>query len=95
MMLKGIPLKKRQARYRCVAALVDGKHIIDILSGSVEGIIAMHAKGNNGFGYDPLFLIPKYKKTFGELGSEIKSKISHRAKALKKIKKVLETYLEK
>lgn len=94
--LRGVPLKKRQARYRCYAALVDGnpacpreKHIIDVVNGSCPGIIALRARGKNGFGYDPLFFLPKYNKTFGELDPAIKSKISHRAKALAKVKKTL------
>jgi len=91
--LKKVPLKKRQARYRCCAALVDGDKIIDVVQGRCEGLIAMKSKGTNGFGYDPLFFSPRYGKTFGELSLEVKSKISHRAKALKKIKKILEKYL--
>lgn len=93
--LKKIPLKKRQARYRCSAALVDGRKIIDVVQGRCEGFIALRSQGNNGFGYDPLFLIPRYGKTFGELPLDVKAKISHRAKALKKIKKVLEKYLKR
>jgi len=92
--LKNVPLKKRQARYRCSAALVDGKKIIDVVSGSCDGIIINRSRGHNGFGYDPLFLIPQYDKTFGELDSAIKSKISHRARALKKVKTVLKKYLK-
>ena len=91
--LKDMPLKKRQACYRCAAALVDDKKIIDVVSGSCQGIITEKSRGENGFGYDPLFLVPKYNKTFGELDGSIKAKMSHRAKALKKIKKVLLKYL--
>lgn len=90
--LKNVPMKKRQARYRCFAALVDGKKIVDIASGSCGGSITTRAKGKNGFGYDPYFLIPRYGKTFGELPPEVKAKISHRARALKKIKKILQRY---
>ena len=82
--LKGVPLKKRQARYRCCAALVDREKIIEVVSGRCEGLMALRLKGKHGFGYDPLFLIPAYGKTFGELGLDIKAKMSHRAKALKK-----------
>ena len=91
--LKGVPFKKRQARYHCYAALVDGKKIIDVVQGSCQGVITLRSRGKNGFGYDPLFLIPRYNKTFGELDGRIKAKMSHRAKALRKIKKVLEKYL--
>ena len=89
-MLKGIALKKRQARYRCFAALADENGVVGVVSGSCEGLIATKAKGKNGFGYDPYFLIPRYGKTFGELPPEVKAKMSHRAKALKKIRKLLE-----
>ena len=92
-LLKSVPLRKRQARYRCCVALVDGKRIIDVVSGSCLGLIALKLKGKNGFGYDPLFLIPRFGKTFGELPSEVKSKISHRARALKKFKGVLKAHL--
>jgi len=98
-LLRGVPLKKRQARYRCFAALVDGKPacrtgrgVIDVVNGSCAGFIAPKGKGSNGFGYDPLFFIPRYNKTFGELAPAIKAKISHRARALRKVEKVLKKY---
>ena len=90
--LRGVPLKERQARYRCFAALVDGKRVIDVASGSCDGLIALKGKGGNGIGYDPLFFLPRYNKTFGELDHAIKAKVSHRAKALAKIKKVLKDH---
>lgn len=93
--LKNVPLAKRQARYQCFAALVDKKSILDVVSGQCSGVITDHARGTNGFGYDPYFLIKRYGKTFGELDPAIKAKISHRARALKKVKKVLEGYLRK
>jgi non-canonical purine NTP pyrophosphatase (RdgB/HAM1 family) len=92
-LLKGRPLPKRQARYHCSAALVDQNGIIDVVSGKCPGLIALKPSGQNGFGYDPLFYIPKYKKTFGDLPPEIKASMSHRAKALKKIKVSLKKYL--
>ena len=93
--LKGVPMNKRQARYRCCAALTDEKGIVDVVSGSCSGMIALQPKGTNGFGYDPLFLIPRFNKTFGELNPSIKSKMSHRAHALKKFKHVIEKYLSR
>ncbi len=87
--LRGIPLKKRQARYWCCVALVDAKKIIDVVNGSCSGIITEVPQGTNGFGYDPLFLIPRYKKTFGELNPAIKARISHRARALKKFRSIM------
>ncbi len=92
-LLRGVPLKKRRARYRCFAALVDGKGVIDVVSGSCAGLVALRGRGKNGFGYDPIFFIPRYNKTFGELDPAVKAKISHRARALRKVKKVLGKYL--
>ncbi|MCB9772612.1 MAG: XTP/dITP diphosphatase [Candidatus Omnitrophica bacterium] len=91
--LRKVPTLKRQARYRCFAALCDGKKLIGVVDGSCGGVIIDKRKGANGFGYDPLFLIPRYKKTFGELDPLIKAKISHRARALRKLKAMLVKYL--
>ena len=92
--LKNVPLKRRQGRYRCYAALVDGKQIVGVASGACSGLITTKARGQNGFGYDPYFLIPRLQKTFGELDPQIKAQISHRARALKKIRIILEKYLK-
>ena len=91
-MLRATPLSKRQARYRCFAALADKDKVIGVVDGRCSGVIIKEPRGQNGFGYDPLFLIPRYKKTFGELDPAIKAKISHRARALKKFKKLLTGY---
>lgn len=93
--LKNVPLSKRQARYRCFAALSDGDKLVGVVNGSCGGVIVDERRGTNGFGYDPLFLIPRYKKTFGELDPSIKAKISHRARALKKLKILIAKYLSK
>ncbi len=82
----------RQARYRCFVALADSKKLIDVVSGSCRGVISLKEKGTNGFGYDPLFLIPKYGKTFAELNPEIKAGMSHRSRALKKFRNIIQKY---
>ena len=87
--LRGVALKKRQARYRCFVALADKGGLIDVVSGSCGGLIATRHFGKNGFGYDPLFFIPRYKKTFGELDPTIKAQMSHRANAFKKLQNIL------
>ena len=92
--LKKVPQSKRQARYRCFAALSDGDKLIGVVDGSCGGLIIDKRRGTNGFGYDPLFLIPRYKKTFGELDPSVKAKISHRARALKKLKILIAKYLK-
>jgi XTP/dITP diphosphohydrolase len=89
-MLKGVPMHKRQARYRCVIALVNGKgRELGIVQGTCSGYVATRNIGKNGFGFDPLFLLKRYNKTFGQLPSELKAKISHRARALKKFRILL------
>jgi len=93
--LQDVSDDQRQARYRCFAALVDGQGIIDVVDGRCGGSITRQARGTNGFGYDSYFYIPRYKKTFGELDPSIKAKISHRARAMKKVKKILSVYLSK
>lgn len=95
-----IPLpKNRQACYRCVAVLIipssrqPAKRHIYIARGVCRGKIALSPKGQNGFGYDPLFIPHGYRKTFGELSVRIKNQLSHRAKALRKIKSAIMKYL--
>ena len=85
--MEGIPLPNRGARFKCVIALVspDGREAI--AEGSCKGRIGFKEKGKKGFGYDPLFILPKYRKTMADLSLEEKNKISHRGKALRKIRK--------
>ncbi|MFH0877061.1 MAG: RdgB/HAM1 family non-canonical purine NTP pyrophosphatase [Candidatus Omnitrophota bacterium] len=91
--LRGVPFKKRVAHYRCSVVLADRKHLIGVVSGSCRGLIGFRSKGTHGFGYDPLFVIEKYAKTFGQLGPEIKHTLSHRYKALLKARRLLKKYL--
>ena len=91
--LKGVPFKKRSARYRCVVALADAKGLIGVVSGSCQGWIGLKPAGDYGFGYDPLFIIKKYGKTFAQLGPGIKHRMSHRFKALEKVRGLMERYL--
>jgi XTP/dITP diphosphohydrolase len=93
-LLTGTPPSKRKAHYSCAVALADKDGLIAVVEGSCYGMIGFEMKGSHGFGYDPLFVIPKYKRTFAELGPAVKHKISHRFRALKKAKKVLSTYLK-
>ena len=85
--LDGVQMENRQAQFRCVIALSDPQGNVKILGeGKIKGYIAESLSGTTGFGYDPLFYVPKYEKTFAELGEEIKNQISHRAMALKDFK---------
>lgn len=92
--LEGVPLNKRKAYYVCAVALADEHGLVEVVEGRCQGLIGLEQKGNFGFGYDPLFIIPKYKKTFAQLGPRIKHKISHRYHALEKAKQIIEKYIE-
>ena len=92
-LLAGVPLNKRQARFICAVAIADNGKIIKLIEADCKGLIAFEEKGRHGFGYDPMFLIPKYKKTFGQLGLKVKDRMSHRSKALKKAREFLKNYL--
>jgi XTP/dITP diphosphohydrolase len=94
-LLGKLPLSKRKAHYVCAVALADNKGLIGVVEGRCSGVIGFSLKGLQGFGYDPLFVSPKYKKTFAELGEKIKHRISHRYHALKKAKKVIQKYIVK
>lgn len=93
--LKGVPAGKRKARFVCEIALASPEGILFTVRGTVEGTIIDEPRGKGGFGYDPLFLYPPLNKTFGELASEEKNKISHRANALAKFRLELERLLGK
>ena len=91
--LEGTPDTKRTARFRCAIALVipsctDGM-VIEVVEGICEGKITFKKQGEHGFGYDPIFAPLGLNQTFAELGAEVKNKISHRAKALKLITKII------
>jgi len=82
--LSSVPDEKRTAHYVCVMALADSNGEIRLsVSGICRGRILPEHRGSNGFGYDPLFLLPEYDRTFGELSPEVKSQLSHRARALR------------
>jgi len=79
-LLDGIPDEYRNARFRCAASLVTDTDEM-IFTGILEGKIALKPKGDNGFGYDPVFFIPEFRKTMAQLDTETKNQISHRGKA--------------
>ena len=91
--MKEVPSEKREARFvSCMVLSQKGKIITEIKE-SVEGVITFEEKGTHGFGYDPLFYYPPLKKTFAELLPEEKNEVSHRGRALKKLKEYLLTHL--
>ena len=92
--LKDIEIEERTAKFITVIALVlEDKEIIT-MTGEIKGSIAVENMGSNGFGYDPLFIPEGYDRSFAQLGHEIKNKISHRAKALEELKKIITKLLE-
>jgi len=84
--LEGVRGKDRSARFRCVIVLTRAGRKLAAFDGTVEGIIANAPRGNGGFGYDPLFIPDGHCSTFADLPPETKNQISHRAKALEKLK---------
>lgn len=87
--LKDVPTKKRTARFVCVIAVARPSGKVSVVEGLCEGLIAKEIRGVEGFGYDPLFIVPEYGKTFAELGSAVKNKMSHRAIAIQKAVEIL------
>ena len=88
-LLQTVPNEKRTARFRCVLALLQNpaanKTEVRFFTGTCEGQIAKNPQGQNGFGYDPLFLPAGYNQSFGELSAGVKNRISHRSLALAKL----------
>jgi len=87
--LQGVPEAERTARFRCVIALAWPEGHSTVAEGVVEGRIALEPRGQHGFGYDPIFLLPEYGCTMAELPEEVKNRISHRARAAAEAVKLL------
>jgi len=87
--LKGVPWERRTACFKCVIAIATPKGQIDICYGECNGMIALEAEGENGFGYDPVFFLPEINRTMAELPLEAKNQISHRALASERARQVL------
>lgn len=78
--------EQRRGRFRCVLALIQDGDSAITFDGAVEGTITPEARGDRGFGYDPLFQPEGYRQTFGELAPETKHQLSHRGRALEKLR---------
>ncbi len=87
--LADIPWRRRKARFRCVIAIATPTGETKLCKGECQGIIAFEPKGEQGFGYDPIFYLPQKGKTMAELSLKEKNKISHRGKAAREAKQVL------
>jgi XTP/dITP diphosphohydrolase len=91
--LKSVPNTNRAAQFHCSLALVGPDREPLHVEGKVKGFILREPKGNNGFGYDPLFYIPELDQTMAELSDEEKNEVSHRAQAIKQLEKHLKDWL--
>ena len=91
--LSDVPDDRRQARFRCVIAIAfpDGDTVM--CKGECSGIITREPRGDNGFGYDPIFYLPQFNKTMAELTMQQKNEISHRGKAARQAQYYLKTVL--
>ena len=87
--LQGVPEAERRARFVCEIALFFPNGRFITTRGELTGLIALAPRGNQGFGYDPVFLVPEYQATVAELDPAAKNRISHRGEALRKLKEVL------
>lgn len=92
--LEGVPDEKRTARFVCAiaAAFPDGRSFV--VRGTIEGIIGYEERGTNGFGYDPIFYLPEYGCTTAELDPEKKNELSHRGKALRLMRGIIEQKMQ-
>ena len=88
--LKGVPWQKRSACFRCVIAIATPDGEVEFCSGECRGMITLDPRGEQGFGYDPIFYLPELDKTMAELPLETKNQISHRGQAARKVYQVLE-----
>jgi len=88
------PANKRQALFRTVAALAIPNGKVFLAQGRIAGRIAAQMSGGVGFGYDPIFYVPRYKKTFAQMSASLKNKISHRGRAFAQVPKLLKQALK-
>jgi XTP/dITP diphosphohydrolase len=92
--LLGVPWEGRGGRYVCEIAMVDEGGRLYRCRGVMKGRIAWEAKGEGGFGYDPIFFIPRYRRTVAQMSPELKNRISHRGRAGRRARAILERLVE-
>ncbi|SFK75030.1 XTP/dITP diphosphohydrolase [Lachnospiraceae bacterium KH1T2] len=93
--MEGVPDEKRTARFVCAVAAVFPDGTQKTVTGVMEGRIGYEESGENGFGYDPIFVLPKYGKSTADLSPEEKNAESHRGKALRAIRQEIEKYINR
>lgn len=89
--LEGVPWERRTARFRCVVALALPGDAVHRAYGTVEGRIAFRPAGSGGFGYDPIFFLQRLGRTLAQLSPEEKNAVSHRGRAVRAIRALLDT----
>ena len=92
--MEGIPASKRGAWFQCSIAVVSPEGKEAVAEGSCKGKIGFRETGKRGFGYDPLFILPRYGKTMAQFTVGEKNKISHRGKALRKLRRIIRSFLD-
>ncbi len=88
---RNVPMTERTARFRCAIALARSGKLLGTFEGVVDGLIVDLARGDSGFGYDPIFVPDGFDKTFAELPAETKNSISHRGRAVQSLVRYLKT----
>ncbi|MFH1003153.1 MAG: non-canonical purine NTP pyrophosphatase, partial [Chloroflexota bacterium] len=91
--IKDVPREKRTARFRCVIAIASPGGLVELCSGECPGYITFTPRGDRGFGYDPVFYLPRLDRTMAELPPEVKNQVSHRGQAARQARAVLERRL--
>jgi XTP/dITP diphosphohydrolase len=87
--LRDLPRGQRRARFRCAIVIAEANGKTWTSEGTCEGEIIFEPRGTNGFGYDPIFLLPERGLTMAELSPEAKNQVSHRARAAERARKIL------
>lgn len=93
-LLDGQPPPRRTARFRCVLALASPSKLLAVTEGVWEGRIAEQPTGRRGFGYDPIFLIPRLGKTSAQLPASVKNRLSHRGRTARRMRRILNQLLD-
>lgn len=90
--LQDVPPAERTARFRCAIALAEPSGFVRVVEGTIEGVIADSARGEHGFGYDPIFLVPESGLTTAEMSPAEKNRLSHRGRAAEAARQLLESW---
>lgn len=90
--IQNVPRSERTARFRCAIALAEPSGYTRVVEGTIEGLIAEGPRGENGFGYDPIFFVPEFGKTTAEMAPAEKNQISHRGRAAEAARLLLESW---